>query len=659
MNERRVVNPKRKRRKEKIKNNTSYRKKLAGVVMALVLVLIMLVGRIVYINVTKGNDYSIQVLSQQAFTSRTIPYKRGDIQDRNGNVLATSVMVYNMIVDAKLIYDNPKYMDPTLDALTKYFNYGRETLEKGIKSHKDSHYWIVAKELTYDKIQSFEEYVDGKYVKTDSDEEAVNNTKGVWFEKKYKRMYPNNKLACNVLGFANADNTAYNGIESSYGDYLRGTDGREYGYMEADSNGVETTIKEATNGYTVVSSIDMNIQRIVQKAIKKYMKKYQPTRIAVVIADPNNGEIYAMADDQDYNLNHPYSLKGYYTKSQIANMSQKKMSEKLNSIWNNFCITDSFEPGSTYKPFTVAAALEENKINKKTTFFCDGVQKIDDFKIHCHKTDGHGVIDVKNAVAESCNDALMHIGFRLGTKKTVEYQARFGFGTKTGIDLPNETRGLVYSLEDMGLSTLATNSFGQNLTVNMIQMTAGFASLINGGNYYEPHVVKQVLTEDGELVKNFSKTLVKETCTQNTSNYVKQCLRQVVTTGTGSTAAIKGYTVGGKTGTAEKVNTSGNGVGRIKDQYILSFIGAVPCENPKVICYTLMDSPKKDTQATAFNTELWTYIMKQVLPYLGVEKTEKLEKKAKKQSLTTEFYANGIIQGDDGRLVTKDKTLYN
>ena len=384
------------------------------------------------------------------------------------------------------------------------------------------------------------------------------------------------------------------------------------------------------------------------------MKKYSPKRISVVIANPNNGEILAMADDTTFDLNDPYNLEDYYTEAQISSMSQKKQSEKLNSIWNNYCITDSYEPGSTAKPFTVAAAFEEGKINRKSTFTCDGQEKVGGFTIKCHKVDGHGTITVKEAIAESCNDYMMHIGKLLGAKKFVQYQERFGFGTKTGIDLPNETRGLVYGT-DMGSSTLATNSFGQNFTVNMIQMVSGFSSLINGGYYYEPRVVKQVVTSDNQLVKNYSKTLVKQTITKETSDYIKECLRSVVTDGTGSTAAISGYTVGGKTGTAEKVDTSGKGKGRLKNQYILSFLGCVPCENPQVVCYTLMDTPKKDPQATAYNTELWTDIMKQVLPYLGVEKTEKIEKKAKKQNLETEFYSDGIIEGDDGSLVKKSK----
>ncbi|MCR5736409.1 MAG: penicillin-binding protein 2 [Eubacterium sp.] len=629
--------------------------KLAILFWAVVLALFALCGRIAYLNVKKGNEYSIKVLAQQSFTSTTIPYKRGDIKDRNGNVLATSVMVYNLIVDSKIIMSNEeKYLEPTVSALAKYFDLDKDDLKTTIREKKNNSYWIILKNLEYSQIEDFQDYQNYEFADTDHDREMVDNTKGVWFEKKYKRMYPYNSLACTVLGFANSDNSATVGIESSYGDFLKGTDGREYGYMGSDNN-MEVVVKDAINGDNVVSSIDMNIQRIVQKAIKKYMKKYNPKMIAVVIADPNTGEILAMADDTTFNLNQPYDLSGRYSESEIEKMSQKKQSEILNGIWNNYCITDSFEPGSTAKPFTVAAALEEGKIKKNDKFFCDGYEQVDVFKIKCHSYDkgGHGTLDVKGAIAESCNDYLMRIGKLLGKEDFVKYQAIFGFGTKTGIDLPGETRGLVYG-KDMGMSTLATNSFGQNFTVNMIQMVAGFSSLINGGYYYEPRVVKQIVKPDGEVAKNYSKTLVKQTVTRDTSNFIKQCLRAVVTDGTGSTAAIDGYTVGGKTGTAEKVDTSGKGKGRLSNQYILSFLGCVPCENPQVVCYTVMDTPKENPQATAFNTDLWTYIMKQVLPYMGIEKSAKLEKKAIKQKLETEFYSDGIIEGDDGKLILKE-----
>ena len=611
-----------KRKKPRLKFNKRMSRNLGIIYILIVGFLFVLCGKIAYLNVAKGDDYSIQVLQQQSFTSRVIPYKRGDIKDRNGNVLATSVMVYNLVIDAKLIMaDEEKYLEPTVYALVKYFGFKEDDLLTGIREHKKSNYWVARKELKYEEIKEFQEYLEGKFADTREEKERVRNTQGVWFEKQYKRMYPYNSLACSVLGFSNINNEASIGIECSYSGQLNGLEGREYGYMDAENN-MEMVIKDAEDGNSVISSIDMNIQRIVQKAITKYMEKYKPKRIAVVIADPNTGEILAMSDDKTFNLNKPTNAHKGYSNSEWKKLSKEKQAEVLNSVWSNYCITDSFEPGSTAKAFTVAAGIEEGVINKKTTYTCDGYQKVDVFTIGCHGGDGHGTIDAKEAVAMSCNDYMMYIGRLLGANEFIKYQARYGFGMKTGIDLPGETRGIIYDKErGMGEATLATNSFGQNFTVNMIQMVAGFSSLVNGGYYYEPRVVKQVVTDEGSLVKNYSKTLVKETITRETSDFIKECLRKVVLTGTGKTAAIEGYTVGGKTGTAEKVNTSGTGIGRIKGQHILSFIGCVPCENPEVVCYTLMDSPKGNTEATAYNTELWTYIMKQVLPYMGIEKT--------------------------------------
>ena len=343
--------------------NDKMQRKLAVIIGIVVLALIALCIRILYIDVSKGDEYSIKVLSQQGYTSRTIPYKRGDIQDRNGNVMATSVMVYNLILDPKVIMSDEKFLEPTISALDKYLNYDKDELRTEIKKRKDSSYWVVTKGLKYEEIEKFENYIKGEYAKTDEEEEAVQNTKGVYFEKKYKRMYPNNTLACSTIGFANSNNVADIGMESSFSKYLQGVDGREYGYMDSDNN-MEGVIRDPVDGNTVVSTIDSNIQRIVQKSVRKYMKKYHPKRIAVVIADPNNGDILAMSDDKVFDLNDPYNLEEYYSQAKIDSMSQKDQSEKMNEIWSNYCVSDSYEPGSTFKPFTIAAALEEGKVNK-------------------------------------------------------------------------------------------------------------------------------------------------------------------------------------------------------------------------------------------------------------------------------------------------------
>jgi stage V sporulation protein D (sporulation-specific penicillin-binding protein) len=633
--------------------------RLVAILVIIVLALFALGGVTAYYALEKNDSYTIRVLSQQEYRSKTIPYKRGEITDRNGNSLATSIKVYNLVVDSKIILEekddnkNPICLEPTVDAIDQYFsnidedrinkdiftqsdNIDVQKLTSGIEDRADSNYWVVIEELEYDEIKDFQKFI--------KDEE---NVKGVWFEEEYKRMYPFDNLACSVIGFTNGDNESADiGIEAYYNDYLIGTNGREYGYVNSDSN-MESVVKQPENGDTVISTIDVNIQRIVQKKIKEYMKKFQPKRMAVVIADPNTGEILSMADNTTFNLNKPRDLSAYFTQSKIDKMSEEKMQEKLNLIWRNYCVSDSYEPGSTAKPFTVAAAYEEGLIDDKTTFVCDGGQQLPGFYIRCHKVTGHGTINAKQAVAYSCNDALMQIGAKLGADTFTQYQTRFGLGFKTGIDLPGETRGLVYDADKMGVTDLATNSFGQNFTVNMVQMVSAFSSLVNGGYYYEPHVVKEVRTADGNLVENYSKAIVRQTITEDTSEYIRECLRAVVTDGTGTNTAIDGYTIAGKTGTAEKVDTSGKGKGRIAGEYIISFLGCVPAENPKVVCYTLMDSPKEQPDSTAFNTEFWRAIMEEVLPYMHIEKTEDNGKdpelKNTKKEDVQEHYQGGII----------------
>lgn len=627
-------------------------KKLAMIMGIIVLALFALSIRLIYLSTTKGDEYTITVLNQQDYSSKVIPYKRGEILDRNGNSLAKSIKVYNLVVDPKVIYgkDNEQvYYDSTITVIERFFG----TIESGTvidtlkkedgnidmakftqglatKGTDGSRYWVIMKQLTYEQIEPYLTFTKSD---NEEDKELYKNVSGIWFEEEYKRMYPFDNLACSVIGFASdrTDGTSI-GIEAYYNEYLSGTNGRKYGYVNSD-NSMEGVVKDPINGNTVVSTIDINIQRIVQKKIKEYKKKFKPQRMAVVIADPNTGEILAMADDTTFNLNNPTG-------------NGKKNSKQLNELWRNFCVSDSFEPGSTAKPFTVAAAYEEGLIDESSSFICDGGQQIGGFYIRCHKETGHGAISAKQAIAYSCNDALMQIGAKEGAEIFAQYQTRFGLGVKTGIDLPGETRGLIYEGDEMGPTDLATNSFGQNFTVNMVQMVAGFSSLVNGGYYYEPHVVKEIHTEEGNLVESYSKRLVKQTVTSKTSEYIRECLRAVVTDGTGKTAAIDGYTISGKTGTAEKVEDGQ----RVSGEYIISFLGAVPAEKPEIVCYTLMDSPEDDPDSTAYNTEFWSAIMKEVLPYLHIAKTEDNGKDADINGTEpddiSENYDDGIINGE-------------
>lgn len=634
------------RKKRNLKFLATIKKKLAVTFGIIVFLLLCLCIRIIYINAVSGDTYTINVLDNQEYSSTTIPFKRGDILDTNGNVLATSVKVYNLILDPKVMVSNDnKYLDDTIAALVQCFDVDEEELRTTISDNSSSSYKKLLSKLEYSEIQEFSEMMD-----------SSSTIKGVWFEEEYERKYPYSSLACNVVGFTYSGNTAEWGIEGYYNDDLNGTDGRIYGYVD-DNNDMERVEKEAVDGYTVVSTIDVSVQKIVQEKIAEYMEKLEPQRIGVVIADPNNGEIIAMASDISYDLNNPRDLTAYYTDDQIDAMSDEETVDALNSIWRNYCISDAYEPGSVFKTFTIAAAIEEAKAADSSTYFCDGSEVVGGWTIKCHDTSGHGTISLKQALAYSCNDALMNIADQLGATLFSNYQTRFGFGVKTGIDLSGETAGLTYDA-DMNSTTLATNSFGQNFTVNMIQMVAGFSSLVNGGNYYEPHVVKQIINTDGGVEEDFSATLVKQTITSETSELIKEYLRAVVTDGTGTGAAVDGYLVGGKTGTAQTIDSE-TGT-RSSSKYILSFMGCVPYDDPEVVCYIIMDSPKDDPDNVGFVTEMWSDLMSEVLPYLNIYQSTDSGHDDDLDDTTSddisESYDNGIIDGDDGSLVDDAET---
>lgn len=633
----------RRRRKPRVprKLNKWMKKKIIYLFVGILAVVVVLNGRLVYISYKSGDPYKIQVLAQQQYNSQTVPFKRGDITDRKGNVLATSVKVYNLVLDPKVIMSNDQYVQPTIEALTTCFDELKNSdLKKEIENRKTSSYYVVKKKLTYEQIE--------KFLNIQKDTKKNPNVKGVHFEEEYERQYPYSTLACHVLGFANASNTAETGIEAYYNSELNGTDGREFGYMNED-NAMEKVVKEPENGNNIVSTIDMNIQRIVESKIKSYQKNTARAKsISVLIMNPNNGEILAMASDKIYNLNEPRDLKTYYGKKEAQKITSEEKKDKkkgvdaLSEMWRNKCVSDTFEPGSTMKPFTVAAALEEGKAKKSSTYVCDGGQQVADRYIKCHKETGHGTITLEQAITYSCNDALMQIGLNLGKDIFSSYQSRFGFGMKSKVDLPGEASGILYSAENMGETTLATNAFGQNFTVNMVQLAAGYSSLINGGNYYTPHLVKRIETSEGGLVKNVAASVVKQTVTKSTSDFINDALRTVVLDGTGRKAVIDGYDVGGKTGTAEKLP-------RGNDQYVLSFIGSVPCEKPEVVCYVVIDTPKENPSDSGYAAELFNNIMTEVLPYMNIYKSkEETNIKKTKNSGEAESYQNGsYLNGQD------------
>lgn len=588
-------------------------KKLVLLFMLIVLAFVGLVGRITYINASSGEKYTKVVLDQQQYDSRVIPFKRGDILDRNGTKVATSERVYNVILDAKVLLETKKNVEPTKEVLKECFGIEESVVDAVLEDNPGGRYNILLKGVSYEQAQAFKAI--------DEDDEKYPNVSGVWLEDDYIRKYPYNTLASAAIGFTVSGNVGNSGMEASYNSILNGTDGREYGYLDKNSS-VERTVKQPVNGQTIVSTIDVNLQKIVEDHIWAFNEAHKnevregegSKNTAVLVMKPSTGEILAMASYPNYDLSNPRDLTKYYTQEQIDGMDDDQKVEALNALWRNYCVTDTFEPGSTAKPFTVAAGLDSGKIMGDETYVCGGYLHIGDYNIKCHNTSGHGTQTVGQAIANSCNVALMQIGEAIGVQDFTRYQNIFGFGQFTGIDLKGEpdTSGLLYNADNMQITDLATNAFGQNFNTTMVQLASGFNSLINGGNYYKPHIVKQIQDENGNVIENKDPQLIKKTISEETSTKVKEYMKMVVTEGTGTGTQVEGYDIGGKTGTAEKLP-------RKNGNYVLSFIGYAPQENPEVAVYVVIDEPNVENQSvSSYVTELSQQIMADIFPYLNI-----------------------------------------
>ena len=598
------------------------------------------------INRDNGEDYKKQVLSQQEYDSTTIPFKRGTIMDSNGTVLAVSNKVYNVILDANLLMKDEKNLEPTLSALKKIFSIDTNTVRSYIAEHPNSAYYVMAKRVEYEKKVAFEEL--------QKDPEKGKNIKGVWFEDEYRREYPNGSLACDVIGFTTSDNVGTYGLEEYYNDILCGTNGREYGYLNDDSTLERTTIP-ARDGYNIQTTIDANIQAIVEKYLKEFNEEYKDgvrpgngaEGLGCIIMEVNTGNVLAMADYPNYNLNDTRNKQNLIgmplldekgvkvkpaenvTMEALNAMNDEQMYQHLNALWKNHCIVDSYEPGSVSKPFTVAAAIESGSIRGDETYLCEGKLHVGDHDIKCHQTFGDGRISVQEGIERSCNVVLMEVAFALGKERFVDYQHLFGFGLKTNIDLAGEARtdSMVFNKTNIGPTDLATNSFGQSFNVTMIQMITGFCSLINGGYYYEPHVVSRITTADGATIENVEPRVLKQTVSNSTSDTIKEFCNTVVTGehGTGHTARPAGYIIGGKTGTAETLP-------RGNREYVVSFLGYAPADEPQIAIYVVVDRPNVPQQDDAkYATRIVRKILTEVLPYLNIFMTEELSDKEREE----------------------------
>lgn len=629
--------------------------KLMVLFSLLVFCLLGLIGRLMYIEYTSGEAYSKKVLSLQSYDSVTLPFQRGEIVDAKGTVLATSVAVYNVILDCSVMTSDEDYIEPTINALVECFpDLDRSTLEGYAKDKKDSRYIILEKKLPYDQIQPFVEKQDA----VDDDGDKINPfIKGVWFETEYQREYPFGNLASSLIGFTSAGNVGTTGLENYYSATLNGVNGREYGYLNSD-NDFEKNIVSPQDGDTLVTSIDANVQSIVEAKIKEFSETYKDNAregdgaedIAVIIMNPNTGEIVAMADYPTFDLNNPRDLSFMYSEDELADISDEDQMNILNELWQNYCVTATYEPGSVQKPFTVACGLETGTLTTDMTFFCDGGENIADYRIRCVNRSGHGLETVEKSLMDSCNDALMQMSYLIGPENFLEYQSVFGFGQKTGVDLPGEanTSTLVFDLDTIKTIDLATNSFGQNYNCTMVQMASAFSSLINGGNYYQPHVVTKITDSKGNTVSNIDSLLMKKTVSESTSDILKSYLRSVVSDGTGGTAKVDGYSMGGKTGTAQMYDEETHL--RKKGCYLVSFIGYVPYDNPQLVIYCVVNQPNTEDQAHSYYAQnIVREILEEVLPYMNIYPDEELTGKNADLGITgnnppSHSFTNGAVE---------------
>lgn len=614
--------------------------KLAGVFGCSLLALVGLLVGITWINAKSGNKYTQQVLtqSQQQYTDTTVPFRRGSITDRNGTMLANSVKVYNLVLDCVEINNNDKYKDPTKAALEEYFDIEQDVVDGLLTNEetKDSRYQILKKEVTMDERRAFEESLEVPESKEEQEalgEEEITRrqrVKGVYFEDTYKRIYPLGSLACDVIGFTDAGDTATWGLEGYYNSTLNGTNGRTFGYL-SDNSSLEQNIIDPVNGKNLTTTLDATIQEIVEKYIsafdralsagpnnKKNAKKKGAENIAVIIQNPNNGEILAMASSGTYDLNNPRDLSGSYTEYEIENMDDEETKEALFDMWKNYCVSQNFEPGSTFKPVVVASALELGAITEANRFICDGGEEIGEDYVRCAVyPDSHGSQSLGEVIQNSCNDGMMAIGRKMGTKLFLEYQKKFNFGTRTGIDLPSEETGLLFSEDNMYEMELSTSAFGQGFNCTMIQEISAISAAINGGTYYQPHLVKEITDEDGKTVKNINPNVLKQPVSEEVSAKIREYMGLSVTNGTSRSAKVQGYSMGGKTGTAEKLNE------KEKGNYLVSFIGFAPLDKPEMVIYTVVDTPNVEKQASSTYAQyLSQAIMSEVLPYMNIYQDE-------------------------------------
>lgn len=606
--------------KKKIRKfSKTNRRRLLIVFLFVLVCFVCLIIRLVQINIADGDTYEKNVLTLLNYDGQTIPYKRGDITDRNGTVLATSEKIYNLVLDPYVITQSTdeKASEYVAEVLEEYFSIDQATVKKTLEEQPNSRYVVLRRKMTYDEKKPYDDFLSSE---DENDQKIISAvSSGIWFEESYQRMYPFSTLACDLIGFTSGDDIGLWGIESYYDKMLSGTDGRKYGYLNDDVD-LQKVTEEPHNGKTIVSTVDINIQRIAEKYISEFMQETGAKNVAALVMNPNNGEVLGMANAPVFDLNKPRDLTiAGYTEDQIANMNDQDMSDALYQVWRNFCVNDTYEPGSTVKTMTVSYALDQALVDPDENFVCDGGQAYTDGTfVSCNSV--HENLTLTGSIVHSCNDVMMQLSDRIGAASFIQMQKLFGFGQLTGIDLPGEAScaATIYTADTMGPVELWTSSFGQGYNTTMVQVASAFSSIVNGGYYYKPHVVSEIASDSGNTIQVIDKTLMRTTVSNTTSEWMKNALYQTVESGSGQPAQVAGYRIGGKTGTAEKVP-------RGTKARLVSFIGAAPIDDPQLVVYVVVDEANAEDQGqSSFASTIAGKIFSEALPYLQIFPTEEV-----------------------------------
>ena len=586
--------------------------KFAFILFVFMAILTVLFGRVVYWKVAHGAEFETAVKNQQINRYDLVnAANRGSILDRNEQVLAVSTAVYNVVLDPlQLAEENDeKETKKTFDTLCEYF--------PDLK-YEDLQYHITQNAET-GKINTptHWKYLVKGVERSVKEELEAKKLLGVYYEQTSKRSYPLKTLACHLIGFNNTW-----GLEGYYNDEMTGTPGRSFIlYQGADT--VTYQDYAAQDGNTIVTTLDYTIQQYAEQAVKETMETWPSQNVASIVMNPNTGEIYAMASADTFDLNdpdEPVELEADETfRETWEAMTDEEKSNYLNTTWRNFCISDTYEPGSVYKPLVVAAALEEGVISTNSTFYCGGKITVADRDIGCHLHSGHGTISVEEIMAQSCNPGVIQIAQKLGAEKFYKYQREFGFGQKTGIDLPGEELGILHSESALGPVELATSAFGQTFNCTSIQMATAFSALINGGNLVKPYVVSQIVDGDGSVVMEQETEVVRKVISQKTSDYVRTALKATVDHGTAKKIAIPGYSIGCKTGTSEQGSRTSD------SSWTLTHMAYFPAENPQYLVFSVIHLPEDYADGVQTTATMTKQLMENIIKYKNLEPTESTE----------------------------------